>query len=162
MKVEMQSMNRKMANEISTARGEMTESRGSVEAVWTAMETGKVEVTSDATIVTSETCKLGQVETKSQELGIVNEVDELHKNKEEHTQVELVGDIGVELVECIGTKCEGRINLPQERGETAYSLEAGRDEVSPVRPYEVERVHGANEHMPSLGGIETPGSFGLT
>ena len=39
---------------------------------------------------------------------------------------------------------------------------AGRDEVSPVRPCEVERGHGANEHMPSLGGIETPGSFGLT
>ena len=60
MKVEMQSMNRKMVNETSTARGEMTESRGSVEAVWTAMTTGKVEVTSDATIIKGKTCKLGQ------------------------------------------------------------------------------------------------------
>ena len=81
------------------------------------MEMGKVEVTSDATIVTSETCKLGQVETKSQELGIVNEVDELYEIKEEHTHIELVGDIGVEHVECIGTQCEGQINLPQEQGD---------------------------------------------
>ena len=71
-------------------------------------------------------------------------------------------DIGVELGECFETQCEGQINLLQERGETVCSLEAGRDKVSPVRPYEVERVHGANEHMPSLWGIETPGSFGLT
>ena len=42
------------------------------------------------------------------------------------------------------------------------SLEAGRVEVSPVKPCEVEWVHGANEHMLSLRGIETLGSFGLT
>ena len=76
----------------------------------------------------------------------------MHETKEEHTHIELEGDIGVEHVECIGTQCEGRINLPQERGETVCSLEVGHDEVSPVRPYKVERVHGANEHMPSLGG----------
>ena len=63
-----------------------------MEAVRTAMTTGKVKVTSDATIVTSETCKLGQVEMKSQELGIIKEtqklkeVNELHKIEEEHTQ----------------------------------------------------------------------------
>jgi len=34
--------------------------------------------------------------------------------------------------------------------------------VSPVRPYEVERVHGANEHMPSFGRAETLGSLVLT
>ena len=33
------------------------------------MTTGKVHVTSDATIVTSETFKLGQVGTESQEMG---------------------------------------------------------------------------------------------
>ena len=132
-----------------------------MEAVWSAMTTGKVEVTSDATIVASETCKLWQVEMKSQELGIIKEVnDELYKIKEE--QRELGGNIGVELVECIGTQCEGRIDLPQEQGETMCSLEADRDEVSPVRPYEVEPLHGAKEHMPSLGGIETTGYFGLT
>jgi len=42
------------------------------------METGKVEVTSDATIIKGETCKLGQVETKSQEL---KEVTETQKSK---------------------------------------------------------------------------------
>ena len=61
-------------------------------------------------------------------------MEELYKMKEEHAHIQLVGDIGVELVECFGTQCEGRINLPQERGETVCSLEAGRDEVSPVKP----------------------------
>ena len=128
-----------------------------METVWTAMETGKVEVTSDATIIKGETCKLGQVETKSQELKEVTEMqkskhgDELHETKEEHTQVELVGDIEVERVECFETQCEGQINRPQGQGETVCSLVAGRD-VSPVRPYEVERVHGANERMPNFEG----------
>ena len=39
------------------------------------MTTGKVEVKSDVTIVTSETCKIGQVETKSQELGIIKDAE---------------------------------------------------------------------------------------
>ena len=86
----------------------------------------------------------------------------MYNIKEEHTHIELVGDIGVELVECIGTQCEGRINLPQEQGETICSLEADRDEMSPVRPYEVEPLHDAKGYMPSLGVIETTGSFGLT
>ena len=149
---EMQNMNWKMADGIRTAHGEMTESRGSVEAVWTAMETGKVEVTSDAPIVTSETCKLGQVETKSQEFGIVNEVDKLYEIKEEHTQVELEGDVEVERVECFETQCEGRINLPQGQGETVCSLVAGRDEVSPVRPYEVEWGMVRMSACQALGG----------
>ena len=55
--------------------GEMTESRGSVEAVRTAITTGKVEVT-------SETCKIGQVETQSRELGIIKETQELKEVKE--------------------------------------------------------------------------------
>ena len=76
--------------------------------------------------------------------------------------IELVGDIAVELVECFETQCEGQINLPQEQGETMCSLEADRDEVSPVRPYEVELLHDVKEHMPSFGGIEAPGSRGLT
>ena len=116
------------------------------------MTTGKVEVMSDATIIKGETCKLGQgmmeIIKETQEL---EEVDELYEIKEEHTHIELVGDIGVEHVECIGTQCEGRINLPQERGETVCSLEAGRDEVSPVRPYEVEPLNDAKGYMPSLG-----------
>ena len=115
---------------------------------------------SDAMIMKGETCKLGQVETISQELEEVK--DELYKTKEEHTHIELVGDIGVELVECIGTQCEGQINLPQEQGETICSLEVDRGEVSLVRPYEVEPLHDVKRYMPSLEGIETPGSFGLT
>ena len=47
------------------------------------------------------------------------------------------------------------------RGDVC-SLEAGRDEVCPVRLCEVERLHGAKEHMPSFGGIEAPGSLWLT
>ena len=72
----------------------------------------------------------------------------------------MVRDIEVELVECFETQCEGRINLPQEQGETICSLEADRDEVSPVspvRPYEVEGLHGAEEHMTSFGGDRSPG-----
>jgi len=85
----------------------------------------------------------------------------LHETKEEHTHIELEGDIGVEHVECIGTQCEGRINLPQEQGETMCFLEAEpfRNEVSPVRPYEVEPLHDAKGYMPSLGGYRNPGNF---
>ena len=46
--------------------------------------------------------------------------------------------------------------------ETICSLEADRDEVSPVRLHEVERLHGAKERMQSFGGIEAPGSRGPT
>ena len=65
-------------------------------------------------------------------------------------------------MECLKTQCEGQINLPQEQGETVCSIEAGRDKVSPVRLYEVEQLHCVEEHMPSFGGIEAPGSRGLT
>ena len=47
VKGEMQTMNRKMADGISTPREETTESRGSVDVVRTAMTTDEVEVTSD-------------------------------------------------------------------------------------------------------------------
>ena len=56
----------------------MTESRGSVKVVRTTMTTGKVDVTSDATI---ETFKLGQVGTESQEMG------ERLKKQEDETKV---------------------------------------------------------------------------
>ena len=82
------------------------------------MTTGKVEVTSDVTIIKGETCKLGQGMTEiiieTQEL---EEVNELYEIKEVHTQIELVGEIEVERVECFGTQCEGQINLPQEQGD---------------------------------------------
>jgi len=60
VKGEMQTMDRKMADEIGTVRGEMTELKGSVKGVWSAMETGKEEVTDRITTVGREVDKLGQ------------------------------------------------------------------------------------------------------
>ena len=108
--------------------------------------------------IIKETQELKEV----QETQKLKEVNELYQIKEKHTQIEPVRDIAIEHVECFGTQCEGQFNLPQEQGETICSLEADRDEVSPVRLCEVERLHGAKEHMPSFGGIEAPGSRGLT
>ena len=45
---------------MAPAHGETTESGGSAMVVQTAMETGKVEMTSDVTIIGGETGKLGQ------------------------------------------------------------------------------------------------------
>ena len=50
VKVEMQTMDQKMADEICTVQGEMTELKGSVKGVWSAMETGKEEVTDRITM----------------------------------------------------------------------------------------------------------------
>ena len=103
------------SNGTRTLREEITESRGSVTAVQTAMEMGEVEGMSDAMVVTGKTCKLKQGMTEIiTETQKSKEGNELHENKEEHTQVELVGDIRVELGECVRTQCEGQINLPQE------------------------------------------------
>ena len=66
--------------------------------------------------------------------------------------MDMVRDIEIEHVKCFEIQCEGRINLPHEQGETVCSLEAGRDEVSPVRLCEVERLHGAKEHAELWGG----------
>jgi len=73
-----------------------------------------------------------------------------------------VKEIKTELVECIETQCGGQFNLPQEQGETVCSLEVDCDQASPVGPCEVERVHGTEGYMPSLGGAEASGSLELT
>jgi len=101
-------------------------------------------------------------ETKIQELTeIINEVtetqksnvgDELHKTEQGHTQVEIIRGNGVELVECIGTRFEHQVDLPQEQRETVCSLKVDCDQVSPVEPCEVERVHCVNGYVQSLGG----------
>ena len=78
------------------------------------------------------------------------------------TQGEIVRDNGVELVECIGTRCEHQDSLPQEQREMVGFLKADRDQVSPVEPCEVDRVYGANECTRSLGGMETPGFLVVT
>jgi len=52
--------------------------------------------------------------------------------------------------------------LLKEQREKIRSLEADRDEVSPVGPNEVERVGDVNGYTRSLGGMETPGFLELT
>ena len=42
------------------------------------------------------------------------------------------------------------------------SLEADRDQVSPVGPCEVERVYDVNGYTRSLGGMQTPGFIVVT
>jgi len=73
-------------------------------------------------------------------------------NRDTHTHVEVGGDNGVELVECVETQGEHQSNVPQEQRETVCSLEVDCDQVSPVGPCEVERVHDVNGYMQSLGG----------
>jgi len=73
-----------------------------------------------------------------------------------------MGDNEVELVECVETRCEHQDSLPQEQREMVGSLEADRDQVSPVKPYEVERVSDVNGYTQSLGGMETLGFLELT
>jgi len=91
--------------------------------------------------------------------------DELHEVKEEQTQIEgKVKDIKIELVECLETRCKGQDNLLREQRERMRSLEVDSDQVSPVKVKlcEVERAHDAKGYMPSFGGVEAPGSLGLT
>ena len=90
------------------------------------------------------------------------EGNELDEEKEEHTQVELRGDDGVELVECFVTRCEQQDSLLKEQREKIRFLEAYRDEVSPFGPNEVERMSAVNGYTWSLAGMETPGFLELT
>ena len=81
--------------------------------------------------------------------------DELHKVKEEQTQIERkLRDIKVELVECLETRCKGQDGLLQEQKERIRSLEADCDQVGPVkvRLYEVKQGHDTKGYMPSLVG----------
>ena len=64
--------------------------------------------------------------------------------------------------ECFETQCGGQFNLPQEQGETVCFLEVDCDQASPVGPCEVERVHGTEGYMPSLGEAEASRSLELT
>ena len=99
-------------------------------------------------------------ETKSQEetkkRNEVTEIEEIEWNeldevKDEHTQVEIVRDNGVELGECVVTRCEQQDSLLKEQTETLCSLEADRDEVSPVVPNKVEGMTDVNGCTRSLG-----------
>ena len=54
------------------------------------------------------------------------------------------------------TRCEQQDGLLKEQGETLCSLEADRDEVSPVVPNEVEWTSAVNGYTRSLGGKEIP------
>ena len=77
----------------------------------------------------------------------MNEIREIN----EHTQVEIGGDNEVEHGECFVTRCEHQDSLPREQRERISSLEVDCDQVSPVKPSEVERVHDVNGYMQSLG-----------
>ena len=86
------------------------------------------------------------------------EGNELNETKDkEHTHMELVRGDGVELVKCFVTRCEQQDSLLKEQRETVCSLEADRDEVSPIGPNEVEGMSAVNGYTRSLGGMETPG-----
>ena len=56
-------------------------------------------------------------------------------------------------------RCGQRGSLPRERRETLCPLEAGRDQVGPVGPCEVEGMSAADRCTESLGGMETPGAL---
>ena len=60
------------------------------------------------------------------------------------------------------TRCEHQDGLLKEQRETVCSLEADRDEVSPVEPCEVEGMSDVNRYTRSLGGMETPGLLVVT
>ena len=60
-------------------------------------------------------------------------------------------------MECFLTRCEHQDGLFKEQRETVCSLEADRDEVSPVKPCEVEGMSDVNGYTRSLGGMENPG-----
>ena len=92
----------------------------------------------------------------------LEEVEEKLQEIDGHTQVKIMRDNGVELVECIGTRCEHQDSLLQEQREMVGSLKVDYDQVGPVGPNEVERVSDANGYTRSLGGMEIPGPLGLT
>ena len=81
--------------------------------------------------------------------------DELNKVRDEQAQMQgKVNDIKTELVECIETRCKRQDVLLQKQRESISSLEVDCDQVTPVGPCEVERVHDVNGYMQSLGGGE--------
>ena len=81
------------------------------------------------------------------------------KDAHTHTHVEVVRDIGGELAERVGTRCEQLGVLPREQGEGVCPLEAGHGQVSSVVPREVEEVSSADGCTQSLGGMKTPGAL---
>ena len=60
------------------------------------------------------------------------------------------------------TRCGQLDGILQERGETLFSLEADRDQVSSVVPSEVEGASAVDRCTPSLGDMEAPGTLGGT
>ena len=82
---DMQNVVRNFANGTTTLREEITESRGSVDVVRTAMTTGEVEATSEVTIIGGETGKLGQgmteIKKETQELKEVTDAGFRNNNR---------------------------------------------------------------------------------
>ena len=71
-----------------------------------------------------------------------------------HTHTEVARLNGGELADCLMTRYEQQDSLLQERGEGLCSLEADRDEESPVEPCELEGPSAVDGCTRSLGGME--------
>ena len=103
---EMRVMDCKMA----APRGGATEpTRGSVECVQPAMETGKVEGTSDVTMIDGETCKLGH-EGVTEKLKEVTEMEKLTV-----TETQIIKETKEETNESEGTMENSRRRRRQRR-----------------------------------------------
>ena len=76
-----------------------------------------------------------------------------------HTHTQVVEDNGGELAERVETRCGQRDSLLRERRETLCPLEAGRDQVGPVGPCEVEGTSAADGCTRSLGGMKALGAL---
>ena len=79
MQASMRAMDWKMA----PARGGTIESRGSMEVCQSAMETGEVEV--KGTRELKGMTELTETQRETQDLEVITETQELHKEPQEHT-----------------------------------------------------------------------------
>ena len=82
MRASMKEVKGKMADEIGTVRGGMTEPRGRAECVQPAMETGEFGTTSDATTIIGETCGVRH-EGTTEKLKEVTETEKLTETQGE-------------------------------------------------------------------------------
>ena len=131
MGLSLQASMKEVESIMAAPRGGTTEPRRSVECVRPAMETGEVGMTSDATIIDGET-ETHKHEGTTETFSETREIEEIEVNEiweiKGHAHIGLIGDNGVELVECFVTWCEHQVNLPQEQRETVCSLEVDCDQ----------------------------------
>ena len=123
--------------------------KGTTEKLKEVTGTQKIKETKEETNEREETMEMKTETRESEEVE-----DEVNKVIDEHTHIELVRDNEVELGECVMTRCEQQDSLLKEQRGTVYPLEADRDEVSPIRPKEVEGMADVNGYTRSFGGKE--------